>query len=289
MAEYVTLSMIQPRIFVIFLHIHKCAGISFKSILRHQFGPGLLTRIRNRLFRYRPLPLVAALKNTTNDEGYFAGHLGFGVHELLPSPSKYVTFLRDPAQRLISLYEYSRSTPGSFYFKQTSCRTFEDFVRHGSVFETDNGMVRFLIGDLEKNDYYICRKPFGSLTEADLQTAIRNIQQFFACPGITEHFDRSLLLLKTELGFRNVKYLKLNERAPSACVGTEWNDKLEPFVALDRQLYHWALAENEKVWNEFLLKNPSELSEFQLANQKYRRLFQRPYEIYVSLKKTFHF
>ena len=270
--------------FIIFLHIHKCAGLSFKRILRQQFGPTFLTRIGNRLRGQRPQPLVTALKNSKQQDGYFAGHFGFGVHERLPSPSRYVTFLRDPVKRLISLYEYSRSTPRSFYFRKANGRTFEDFVRHASVFEADNGMVRFLIGDLRKNDYYICRKPYGSLTEDDLHTAIQNFKTFFVTPGITEHFDRSLLLLKKELGLLHVEYLRLNERAPSACVGTTWSKDLEPFVALDRQLYDWALAENEKSWNQLLLTNPSSLSEFQLANEKYRCLRQRPYDVYFHLK-----
>ena len=277
-----------PQNFIIFLHIHKCAGLSFKRLLRKEFGPTFIDRIKNRLGGQRPQPLLAALKCSSHKDGYFAGHFGFGVHEHLPSPAKYVTFLRDPIKRLISLYEYSRSTPRSFYFEQARHRTFEEFVQGGAVFETDNGMVRFLIGDLDKVDYYICRKPFGSLTDADLQTAISNFKKFFAIPGITEQFDRSLLLLKSELGLASVKYLRLNERTPSDCVETKWNTELEPFVALDRKLYQWALNQNERSWDGLLRECPSAITEFQLINEKYRRFRQRPYDFYFRLRNKLY-
>ncbi len=230
---------------------------------------------------------MAALKIAKQEDRYFAGHFGFGVHDLLPSPAKYVTFLRDPVKRLISLYEYSRVTPGSFYFRHAQNRSFKEFIESHSVFETDNGMVRFLLGDLRRSDYFICRKPFRSLTEDDLLQAIENLRAHFAPPGITEQFDRSLLLIQQAFALPNVEYLKLNERGSAARIGTEWDESLEPYVRLDRQLYQWALGENEQAWNALVAERPAALQEFEFRNRKYRRFRQRPYDAYFRLKDYF--
>jgi len=244
----------------------------------------MLARATNRLRGFRPQPLITALQNARQEDRYFAGHFGFGVHDSLPSPARYVTFLRDPVKRLISLYEYSRETPGSFYFKHAQNRSFREFIKSHSVFETDNGMVRFLLGDLRKSDYFICRKPFGSLNEADVSQAIDNLKTHFAPPGITEQFDRSLLLLQHALDLPCVQYLKLNERGHAARIGTEWDASLDDYVRLDRQLYQWALAENERAWNAMVAERPAALQEFETANLKYRRFRQKPYDVYFRLK-----
>ena len=72
-------------------------------------------------------------------------------------------------------------------------------------------MVRFLIGDQIKKDYFIYRKKFGTLDHSDLDLAITNLEQSFATPGITELFDQSLLLMQETLGLRSIQYLRVNE------------------------------------------------------------------------------
>ncbi|MCA9235137.1 MAG: sulfotransferase family 2 domain-containing protein [Planctomycetales bacterium] len=269
------------RPFIVFLHIHKCAGLSFKRILRRQFGPSFGKRIVNRMHGVRPKPLRAALADVKGSQVYFAGHFGYGVHELLPSPVRYVTFLRDPVQRLLSLYDYSKRTPQSFYHSHATNVSFEEFVSNGDVFETDNGMTRFLIGDLARTDYYICRKPIGSLTEVDLQLAIENLERHFVTPGITERFDESLVAISDDLALPCACYLRLNESQLASQTKSSWNGKLEPFVSLDRRLFEWA---NRKL-DEAKISQPSfeaKVEDFKLSNARHQRRYQGYYDAYQS-------
>jgi len=274
-----------PDQFTIFLHIHKCAGLSFKRLLNRKHRSSIFKRLAGKVRRNRPQPLLAALAAADPQDGYFAGHFGFGVHQLLPKPSRYVTFLRKPVKRLISLYEYSRATPAAFYHKHARGRTFHEFVTCGAVHEADNGMLRFLLGETERINYYVCREPAGSLTQDHLDQAIEHLETHFVTPGLTERFDESLLLLQRELSLPSIHYLKVNERAASAKVGTQWEPDLEPHVALDRQLYAWAEKRLDDRIRQHLAEAPSALRDFQQLNAEYQKRMQNPYEVYQTIRQ----
>ena len=44
------------------------------------------------------------------------GHLYFGLHRFIPRASTYVTFLRQPVERVLSFYYYARSTPDHYLY-----------------------------------------------------------------------------------------------------------------------------------------------------------------------------
>lgn len=268
--------------FVIFLHIHKCAGLTLKHLLRRQHGPHLMSRMRARLSRQKPMPAAESLKKTAESARYFAGHFGYGLHEVVDFPTQYVTFLREPKSRLISLYDYSRSFPKAFYHRQASQGSLFDFVTSGLVFETDNGMTRFLVGDQEKKNYYIYRKRFGEMDQQDVDMAIEHLESRFLPPGITERFDESLLMLRKSLGLSRIHYLKVNESTASQ--RSEWDNRLDPYVRWDQQLYEWAMRNHEANWLRFQQENPQLDVRFQESQRRYQKLFQRPYAAYFSFK-----
>ena len=67
------------------------------------------------------------------------GHFCFGIHSHLPGVSEYITMLRQPADRLLSLYRYSRDNSEAHYHFAAKEKSFEEFITCGWVLETDNG------------------------------------------------------------------------------------------------------------------------------------------------------
>ena len=43
----------------------------------------------------------------------FKGHMPFGIHKRLPQDYTYITFLRDPIERVVSAYYFARNYPGA--------------------------------------------------------------------------------------------------------------------------------------------------------------------------------
>jgi len=127
----------------------------------------------------------------------FKGHMPFGLHEFLPRPVGYITFLRDPVRRAISHYRMlcrKKIVPPPHVI--APFRGNWNTASHPELaYALDNGQTRVLSGtdpDL----------PFGACSESHLQKALENLERHFQFVGLTEQFDLSLLLLGKECGWK---------------------------------------------------------------------------------------
>jgi hypothetical protein len=49
------------------------------------------------------------VRENPHDELAIWGHVPFGLHRIIPGPTRYFTILRDPVDRAVSAYHYARS------------------------------------------------------------------------------------------------------------------------------------------------------------------------------------
>ncbi len=152
------------------------------------------------------------MRAKTMRERFMAGHFCFGAHELLPSPATYITLLRKPYERLVSLYYYSKHTPDAFYHEHARDVSLRQFLLETTLHELDNGQLRFIVGS--STDRFMNRAPFGKCTPEMLETAKQHLDTWFCLAGVTERFDESMLLLRRALGWRSCYYLRRNEGRP---------------------------------------------------------------------------
>src|SRR5262245_36888531 len=91
---------------VVYVHIPKTAGTSFRRLVASQFperfgvAPNTFTHAevaeeRLRAMLGEELPPLA-----------IGGHIVFGLNDALPANARYVTVLRDPVERTLSHYGY---------------------------------------------------------------------------------------------------------------------------------------------------------------------------------------
>ncbi len=186
--------------FIIFLHIMKSGGMTLQRMLRSHYGPTPSRRAGRfmlralKIDRSHPASLADAMRAKTMRERFMAGHFCFGAHELLPSPATYITLLRKPYERLVSLYYYSKHTPDAFYHQQARDASLRQFLLETTLHELDNGQLRFIVGS--STDRFMNRTPFGRCTPEMLETAERHLDTWFCLAGVTERFDESMLLLR---------------------------------------------------------------------------------------------
>ncbi|TPE68330.1 hypothetical protein AMD02_014015 [Halalkalibacterium halodurans] len=117
------------------------------------------------------------------------GHHSYGIHQLFPQPSKYITMLREPVDRVISSYYFLRDFKGYEYVKEM---TLEQFVQTHP--EAQN-LQTFLLSGLPP--------------EKSLKKAKENLKNCKVV-GLTERFDESVFLIKQELQWTNLGYKRLN-------------------------------------------------------------------------------
>lgn len=93
---------------LIFLHIPKTAGRTLEKILEREYA----AEFTYNIYGYDQSILEAAkqLSLLPNRQlrsiRLIKGHYNFGLHKLLPQGARYITFLREPIDRIVSHYFY---------------------------------------------------------------------------------------------------------------------------------------------------------------------------------------
>jgi hypothetical protein len=273
--------------FLIFLHIQKTGGITIQRVLRRKLGKSLLERLLTLMgTENSDLSVIENFKRKTLKDRYIVGHFCYGIHQHLPEPWCYASFLREPVSRVISLYEYSLDNPTAYYHKQAQGKTLEEFVLETPLMELDNGQVRFLAG--AQDDFFINRTPIGECDQALLDRAIENIERDFILVGLTEYFDQSLLLMKEMMGWRSCLYLKRNvtKKQKKLAVSSELKEKIRAKNHLDVVLYQYAEERLKRQLTELGLDKPEILNDFRKQNAMFNRLIGKFYSLYDLIKSV---
>jgi hypothetical protein len=129
----------------------------------------------------------------------FKGHMLFGLHEILPQPSTYITVLRDPVERVLSAFYFMRSYklhPLYWKFRHENW-TIEDFVQRST---RDNVQCKIIAGA----DYH------APCTGEVLEMAIEHLNQYFGVVGLSERLEESLALMKLRFGWQLKSYASFN-------------------------------------------------------------------------------
>lgn len=176
---------------LLFIHIPKTAGTSLRFVLERFYEKEEIDLIyEEKIKEFKNLPEF----ERSNKKVYF-GHFPYGLHNYIPQPYIYATILREPIERVVSLYSYVYKDPthpfyGKFDFTKIPISR---FVESGITLETDNEQTRFLSGiDPE----------FGQCSSEMLETAKENLRKDFLVVGLSEYFDETVLLLKLALGWK---------------------------------------------------------------------------------------
>ena len=167
---------------ILFTHIGKTGGMSLHEILLARFPPDeMIGHKAERDFFYSVKYLALG------QVGCISGHFGYGLHAMLPRTVRplYVTILRDPFERLRSLYWYRPELREKV--------TFEQFVRSPNRWR--NMMTE-----------YVC----GFAYEPSAALAMHRLARDYACFGITERFDESLDWICPTLNLGEPAYARLN-------------------------------------------------------------------------------
>jgi Sulfotransferase family len=184
------------------------------------------------------------------------GHFSYGLHRYMSTPGTCVTLLRDPVERVVSLY-YHLVASGRWRV-DVSLETFvqecptegwmlelrrwhplpppfsEQEVREASRTIVDNDQRRRMAG---------VEPGFGECDGNTLQQALENLKHF-AVVGLVERFDESLLMMIRQFGWNpKLKYLpRLINRSKPAAIPSSVRELIQQRNALDFELYRQARA-----------------------------------------------
>jgi hypothetical protein len=216
---------------LIFLHLPKTAGTTLAHILEGEYGGSAVLRMYESTSGEELAVLPTPRLDGTR---VVMGHFDFGVHRFVPKPSTYISVLREPIGRVISHYQFVRRSPTHYLFDASRSMSLGEFVVACGAEEPNNDQTRLLAGA-------------GPLSSANGQerliAAKEHLRDHFEVIGITEDFDRSVLLMKRAFGWRTPFYARRNVTRRRPLRGTVPDSTLQVIAAhneLDVELYRYA-------------------------------------------------
>ena len=221
---------------VVFVHIPKTAGSTINSVLSFQYGHKNSHWYAKQTENSSVEPVYEELRAMGRlDCRLIRGHFSYGVHRRLEWPCRYISFLRDPIQRIKSFYYYAKKCEGMYWGDVSSPYSdILEFVCHSDTRLIDNLQVRYLSG---------CNPDVGGCCVEMLELAKQNIERDFLFVGLTERFDESLVVLADMLEWRRpLFYLKamVNRGRPKAVAGDDVvSSEIAKRNKYDLELYEW--------------------------------------------------
>lgn len=238
----------------IFLHIPKTGGVTVHNILVRQFAPSRqylqegvvhrehLEHIRTgKPFARVPqnegnTPFLRQLAQMSEDRlrglELIQGHFWFGIHEALPQPCSYITLLRNPVDRVLSLYHH-RVT------QQNLDMAIEEYIDSARDWQINNEQTRRLVGASDDGSYAV-REP---CTAHMLELAKQHLTEHFPVVGVTERFDESALLIFRKMGLIPRAYLRKNVgsgRIGQRDIPARLSKQIEAYNEYDIELHRFA-------------------------------------------------
>ena len=187
---------------LIFLHLPKCGGTTLNRIIEWEYNPFRIFSIDPVLYLWSYHKLNRWPVSRLAKMQVLKGHMPFGIHRRLPQPCTYITFLRDPVERVISAYYFAKNYLLHPKHRWISKLTLEEYAR---ISPNHNVQTKYLSGREFVGDYHA-----GDCTAEMLAMAKENMTQYFSLVGLTERFDEGLAILKIIFGWELAKYAKFN-------------------------------------------------------------------------------
>lgn len=196
---------------LIFVHIPKTAGTTFKRMLGRQFPASRMPKIGPD-YQGSINQIKALSPQDKARVQCISGHIPFGVDKYFEHRKlHYVSFVRDPVDRVLSEYFFLAKRPQLMHLiglDASTSLTPEAFLEHQTSMGLQDFQTRVLsgYGDLVES----VLPPYAPMTVEDEDALIERIAASFSLVGTVEHFDESLLLMKQLFGWRNVCYISRN-------------------------------------------------------------------------------
>jgi hypothetical protein len=185
------------------MHIPKTGGTTLENVICREYaGTGAPPGERGSMVAFftegfcigeRDLPgrMDSTGRALSANVSAVTGHFPFGLHRYVSRACVYVTLLRDPVERIVSLYQHFLTWGDDSHCVRRRRLTLQQFVGEASCPELCNGQTRRLAG---------LPAP-GPPGRALLDTAMARLADGSVLAGLTEQYPASVQRFATAFGW----------------------------------------------------------------------------------------
>jgi hypothetical protein len=238
----------------IYLHIPRTGGTSLRLLMERNYQQDEILPIYSGDIEHpeRMLPTEALERGKLR---MVRGHIPYGIHaHILWARCYYFTVLRDPVDRVWSLWRYAKRHRSHHLAAELNrLGTLGAALERGVSVEFNNGMCRQisgLDGVFPQKAYAKTTIPYGEGEAALSQVALDHFFSQRVAMGVLEHLDRMAAMLADTFGWVNAD---LPREHVNAGIKRKPGDLTEREIELIHQLNHadmvlWQAAREESGW-----------------------------------------
>jgi hypothetical protein len=243
-----------------FIRIPKTGSTTLVSILSTKFNSEEICRVPVADLPQAPIAELAKYR-------LFRDHFDYDIRDFLLKAPVYMTMLRHPLDRAISLYKFCQQgqsqTPFDRYMQAATAKGLRSFIDHSDPairIRTSNLQTRQIAAGLGCRH----RHPFqpaaieSQLSDWELLSLAKAHLDEFKFVGLTERFQDSVLLLSYIFGWLpEVEYQSFRIAANKPRHAQISQDAIAVILSvnqLDLELYEYAQTRFEQAFNQMLIE-----------------------------------